>query len=1200
MRTSYKNRQGVVHLRSRKECVRFAALIWFVTSVAACGGGGRGGQAVNHAPVADAGVAQTSAKRAVVTLDGSASRDPDGNSLSYAWSQTAGPTVTLSNPNSAKPTFTAPGISGTLSFSLTVNDGQINSAPSAVSVSITNAAPTASAGVDITVATNAAVTLDGTASSDPDSDPITYTWAQTAGSPVTLDTSVAGRATFVAPSAAGVLKFSLVVNDGEVDSPPATVTVTVAPVSTVPTASAGADITTPKRSLVVLQGTGSDPQGKPLTYQWQQTAGATVALQNAGTAGPQFTAPATVGDLQFALTVNNGVVTSPPSTVTVHVQNFAPVISTIALSNPSPKRNDAISVLVTSYDADSDPLTLSYVWKRNGTVVPTATTAAYPTGNQVKNDVISVTVTVSDGIATGTASTNATIADTSPTLAGTAPTSVTYGHALSFQLTASDVDGDPTGPLEVAYGPAGFSVSAAGLVTWTPSGPLFERATDMAWQIRLHNAPQISIGGKITVNDSARSYPLARTNAGIPVGNNAIDVEDFDGNGKKEILIGTYTGLYILEQNGASDYAQSWVYPYDPAADGNVVSGASTAFAAVTSGDVNGDGHREIFFSQGPVIVELDGITRREVARYGNQGSAATAPLGPYCTALKYADIDNDGAGELVCLGSSGGYGAATQLFVLDARTMTLKWQSGVLNGGTSMAIGNVDGDPALEIVTSDGFVFDGATHQNQWQYGPGFGSVVDVGDVNGDGIGRIVGIDSTTGVVKVFSATLKSPIWQISSSIGGTSAIKVANLDGVGPAEILVGDGQWGNVTVYRYDATSNAASIVSQTNSLGDGVSAIAVGDVDGDGQMEMIWGSDFVSSGPDTLAIASWTSTPVVKWKGPDGAQLDGPFVGAKSATVASGQNRLMFVTPSTNNAYAGMRVIGMDPSTGLLALSNEVDSNWSRDAGFDVANVYGGSLDSMLLGTATLYTGYFTAYDFAGNTKSWTSGNVGDGVAVTHADLNHDSVPDVIGITTQGYVYAWDVLHQTLLWTSTQLTGGKDVAAVDLDGDGQAEIIALAQNRVVVYKYSSVASGYLEAYTYLIGGTDLLVADTDGDGVPEIFVLNGYNNGSGDGSITQFNSSLQVLHQYVVPYANSLYLEESGFARKNLVVDTMNSALFYSTASKINIVDPTTGTTIWQSPYVSGSVPINSLSFHDFSRSGQLQMAFGTTENMYLTR
>src|SRR5450432_2324411 len=355
-------------MRTRVRCNRIAVLMCLAAWLTACGGGGSSNSAtVNHIPVADAGAAQSSAKRVTVTLDGSASRDPDGTALTYAWTQTAGTTVVLSNPTSAKPAFTAPGISGTLSFSLTVNDGQLSSAPSAVSVTIANAPPTASAGADASVGANTLVTLDGTASSDSDSDPLTYVWSQTSGPPVTLDTSVAGHASFMAPSAVGVLQFSLVVNDGEVNSQPSTITITVVVRSTVPTAVAGPDITTPKRSFVSLNGAGSsDPQGKPLTYLWQQTGGPTVTLQNAGTSSATFTAPASIVDLQFALTVSNGVQTSPPSSVVVHVQDFAPGILSIAMSNSSPKRNDALSVLVSTYDADSDPLTLSYVWKRNG------------------------------------------------------------------------------------------------------------------------------------------------------------------------------------------------------------------------------------------------------------------------------------------------------------------------------------------------------------------------------------------------------------------------------------------------------------------------------------------------------------------------------------------------------------------------------------------------------------------------------------------------------------------------------------------------------------------------------------------------------------------------------------------------------------------------------------------------------------------
>jgi hypothetical protein len=1185
-------------MRTNRASLRCWALSMLVGVVlVGCGGGG---SQSNSPPIAVVGAAQTVAKRSLVTLDGSGSHDPDGDPITYSWTQTAGPSVVLSSATAVKPQFTAPGVSGSLSFSLTVNNGQSSSTSATTTVTVINHDPVASAGSDVTVAANAPVALDGAGSSDADGDPLTYQWAQTAGPSVSLSSSASAHPTFVAPNSAAVLQFTLVVNDGEADSAVSTVSITVMAPSVAPTAMAGVSITTPKRSLVTLIGSGSDPQGKTLTYQWTQTAGSVVTLQNATSATAQFIAPATVGDLQFSLTVNDGTLSSLPSSVTVHVQDYAPIIVSLTFSSAAPRRNDPISVQVISSDPDQDSLTTTYAWTRNGVLVAAATGPNYPLGNQLKNDVIAVTVTVSDGTLSAAGHASVTIADSPAMLTGAAPTSATYGHAVSFQVTASDADGDPTGPIEVGYGPAGFAVSAAGQVTWTPSGPLFEHATDMAWQVRLHDAPQITMSGVITVNDAARQYPLERTTAAIPVGNNAIDVEDFDGNGEHEILIGTANSLYILAKNGASDYAQSWVYPYDPIADANSSSPLGAGFNAVTSGDVDGDGHREIFFTQGPVIVKLDGVTRREVARYGDQGSttAGTAALGPYCTALKYGDIDNDGVGELVCLGSNGVYGAPTQLYVLDARTMTLKWQSGVLNGGTSMAIGNVEGGSGLQIVTSDGFVFDGTTHQNLWAYGAGFGNIIDVGDVNGDGVAKIVGVGAS---VTVFSATLKAPLWQFASgSISGTSALKVANLDGVGPAEILLGDAQWGNVSVYRYNTSTQVADLVSQTNSLGDGVSAIAAGDVDGDGQMEMIWGSDYVSSGPDTLAIASWTSTPVVKWQGPDGAVLDGPFVGARNGLIGAGKNRFMFATASTNNAYGGERVIALDPTTGLLSLSSEIDSNWSRDRAFDVGNVTGGSTDSMLLGTATLYNGYFTSYDFSSNTKAWLSGQVGDGVAVTHADLNHDSVADIIGITSQGYVYAWDVVHQTALWSSPQLSGGRDVAAVDLDGDGVPEIIALAQDRVVIYKYSSVTSGYSEASSYMVTASNLLVADTDGDGVPEIFVLNAYNSGEGDGSITQLNSSLQVLHQYNVANAGSLDLEQSSFGRKNLVVSISNPNLIYSQASRIAVVDPTSGTIIWQSPFIAGSVPGHSVSFYDWNQDGQLELCFGTSAGMYVTR
>jgi hypothetical protein len=87
-------------------------------------------------PAANAGIAQTVATGSVVTLDGSASSDPNGDPLTYTWTLTskpAGSAAALSAATSAKPAFTAD-VAGTYVVSLTVNDGKVSSTEATVSI----------------------------------------------------------------------------------------------------------------------------------------------------------------------------------------------------------------------------------------------------------------------------------------------------------------------------------------------------------------------------------------------------------------------------------------------------------------------------------------------------------------------------------------------------------------------------------------------------------------------------------------------------------------------------------------------------------------------------------------------------------------------------------------------------------------------------------------------------------------------------------------------------------------------------------------------------------------------------------------------------------------------------------------------------------------------------------------------------------
>ncbi|MFM5948834.1 MAG: PKD domain-containing protein, partial [Novosphingobium sp.] len=96
--------------------------------------------AANRVPVANAGADLGPIDTgSTITLNGGGSTDPDGDPLTFAWTQISGPAVTLSNPATANPSFVAPAVTGgtqDIVFQLVVSDGQVSSAPDEVRVTV--------------------------------------------------------------------------------------------------------------------------------------------------------------------------------------------------------------------------------------------------------------------------------------------------------------------------------------------------------------------------------------------------------------------------------------------------------------------------------------------------------------------------------------------------------------------------------------------------------------------------------------------------------------------------------------------------------------------------------------------------------------------------------------------------------------------------------------------------------------------------------------------------------------------------------------------------------------------------------------------------------------------------------------------------------------------------------------------------------
>ena len=371
----------------------------------------------NTRPVADAGSNQVAYVGDTVEVSAAGSMDADGDVLTVAWSifPPEGSQAELMNAEQFRASF-IPDVPGDYRLDLVVNDGTEDSELARVYVRVAkrttpiNEAPIADAGDDATYFIDQTLTLDGTGSSDPNGDEITYKWvinSQPDGANASIEAPTAASTALVTQTP-GTYEVELVVNDGELASSPDSVTLTVqdvTPTNTPPVADAGMDQMIDLGMAVTLDGTGSyDDDGDALTYQWTistQPPESSATLSGETTSAPSFT-PDVGGRYEIQLVVDDGTEFSAPDTVAIVVTSemtsppvaVAPPAAIIPLGQPYVLDGTG------SYDDDGDALTYSWLLLSSpagSTVLLQGASTSKPTLTPDQEGDYVVRLTVSDG-----------------------------------------------------------------------------------------------------------------------------------------------------------------------------------------------------------------------------------------------------------------------------------------------------------------------------------------------------------------------------------------------------------------------------------------------------------------------------------------------------------------------------------------------------------------------------------------------------------------------------------------------------------------------------------------------------------------------------------------------------------------------------------------------------------------------------------